>query len=925
MANVIGLGVQFTANASGMTKGLSEADRAIKNLAQQASSAARLFDSFASSSAAAAQTQQQVATDLAFLGSAFRTGQVSAEQYAAELRAIVGSANSAAQAFAEGAQVTERVATAEEKRAATLARLAQLLEQGAISQQTYERATADASGANAEAAKAESARAQALARAAQITQANLSPSQKYDQEVQELNQHLQAGRITQDTYNAALAKAAQSFAKAEVAAAKYDAAADNAGTGNVLAFNELSGILSAIPGPLGNVAGRISGLSSAAEGLGRVFAGGVSQGFGALATSAAGLVNPMTLAVGAVAAFGAGAAAVASGLVELEGRVEQLGFAAEQLGTDFQTIQTLEEAAKRTGVSFDALTSGLQRFAVKLNESRDASSGAGKALAELGITQEQLAGLSLPQQADLVATALAGVEDPARRAALQMELLGKSGENVRRGFTAIEESNNALNEFNARISDIDRERIASLGTAFDDVKTAILGLSQNLLTPFAGLVEGVANAIAQAIGGITNIVAPIGDVIAPILDAVGTSFTEFGTTIGLVAEIIGKTLGVALTPLTKLFTSLGPAISPVTGALQAVNSVLEFMVGIIDRTIAAWNNFVSQIPLVGQYMTVATQEAESGLGNVQAAAEQTLQIEQPEGFTNFEQSIGRTRETLNKAIEESAQFGQAGFDAAYQFQQALAELQRQAEAGILNETAYQQEVDKATEAYRSQIDTIKEAAAEEERKAEAARRSAEAAIEADKKRVDSLLERQRIDNEFGGDAKRAEAAKNVLAIENEIARAEAELQAARDSGDTAAANAAAARIAQLDQVAARERDIASGVAQQREEADKKAMQAVEERKRAEEQKAKQVAALEQQYAERLADIQADRLDALSRRSNEALAGNDIRSSAGASQFLALATGREDPAIDEYRKQLRELQDIKREIAKANAAPVEIAG
>jgi hypothetical protein len=65
------------------------------------------------------------------------------------------------------------------------------------------------------------------------------------------------------------------------------------------------------------------------------------------------------------------------------------------------------------------------------------------------------------------------------------------------------------------------------------------------------------------------------------------------------------------------------------------------------------------------------------------------------------------------------------------------------------------------------------------------------------------------------------------------------------------------------------------------------------------------------------------MDALSRRSNQALQGNDIRTSEGASQFLALATGREDPAVAEYRKQLRELQDIKREIAKANAQPVQI--
>jgi hypothetical protein len=861
MATTIGLGVQFTANANGMTKGLSDADRAIKNLAQQASSAAKLFDTFASSSAAAAQTQQQVATDVAFLGSAFRTGQISAEQYAAELRAIVTSANGAAQAFAEGAQVTERVATAEEKRAATLGRLAQLLEQGAISQQTYERAAADASGANESAAKAESARAQALARAAQITQANLSPAQKYDQEVQELNQHLQAGRISQETYNTALGKAQQSFAKAEAAAKKYDAAADAAGTGNTLAFNELSGILAGLPGPIGNVAGRISGLSSAAEGLGRVFAGGVSQGFGALATSAAGLVNPMTLAVGAVAAFGAGAAAVASGLVALEGRVEQLGFAAEQLGTDFRTIQVLEEAAKRTGVSFDALTSGLQRFAVKLDESRDSSSGAAKALDELGISQDQLAGLSLPQQADLVATALAGVADPARRAALQMELLGKSGENVRRGFSAIEESNKALDRFNAAISEIDKQRFEDLGRSIDDLKTAISGLALTAIVPFAQSFSDGAFLLSRAIG-LLNSSSP------QLRDSIANGFAP------------GLTL-------------LAKTLSFLRGAVEEVESQS-------DATATA-------------------------LGDISRAGEDALAIEQPEGFANFEQSIAKTRTSLNQAIAESAQFGQAGFDAALQFQTALQKLQAQAEAGILNENAYQQEVDKATAAYRSQIDTIKEAAAEEERKAEAARRSAEAAIEADQKRADAVLERQRIDSEFGGDSKRAEAAKNVLAIENEIARAEAELRNARDAGDQDAANAAAARIAQLDQVAAKERDIASGAAQQREEADRKAMQAVEERKRAEEQKAKQVAALEEQYAERAADIEADRLDALSRRSNEALTGNDLRSSAGASQFLALASGREDPAVEEYRKQLRELQDIKREIARANAAPVEIAG
>lgn len=860
MATVIGLGVQFTANANGMTKGLSEADRAIQNLARQAAGAASQFDTFASSSAAAAQAQQQVATDIAFLNSAFRTGQISAEEYVAELKAIVTSANGAAAAFQEGAAITERVATAEEKRSATLARLAQLLEQGAISQQVYERAAADASGANDEAAKAEKARADALARAAQITKANLTPQQAYDQEVQELHQHLQAGRISQDTYNAALNKAKASFDKAAAAAKKYDAAADTAGKGNTLAFNELSGILSALPGPIGNVTGRLSGLASAGEGLSRVFAGGLQQGFSSLAASAASLVNPFTLAIGGVAAFGGAAAAVAAGLSSLESRVEQLGFAAEQLGTDFSTIQVLEEAAKRTGVSFETLTTGLQKFGVKLNESKNSSSEAAKALARLGISQEDLIGLSLPAAADKVATALARVEDPAERAALQLELLGRGGESLRRGFSAIEESNTALDTFNARLTDVDAANLQEVGKAFDDVKTAIQGLTQNVLLPFGKQFADTATVLSRSIGVINNTIPALAD-----------------------------------------------NINILPPQFQAASTVMGFFA---DR--------LKQVE--SQAGSTAT-----ALGDVRPAQDEALAVSQPEGFTNFESAISTTRQALDKAIKESVQFGQAGFDAAYQFQEALKRLQQQAEDGVLNENAYKQEVERATEAYNSQIQTLKDAAKEDEARAEAAKRAAEAAIESDKKRAESALERLRIEQEFGGDSERFQAAENVLAIEREIFRVENEQADAIASNDAVAAAAAAARLAQLEQVAARERDIASGVAKQREESDKKAREEADRRAKAEEQAAKKIADLQERYEERLLDIQSERLDNLNRRSQQALTGNDLRSSEGISQFLALATGREDPAIAEYRKQLKELQDIKREIAKAAAAPVDIAG
>jgi hypothetical protein len=50
-----------------------------------------------------------------------------------------------------------------------------------------------------------------------------------------------------------------------------------------------------------------------------------------------------------------------------------------------------------------------------------------------------------------------------------------------------------------------------------------------------------------------------------------------------------------------------------------------------------------------------------------------------------------------------------------------------------------------------------------------------------------------------------------------------------------------------------------------------------------------------------------------------------RLSEGMSQFLALATGREDPAIAEYRKQTQKLEELKAELRALQQEKVEILG
>lgn len=72
-------------------------------------------------------------------------------------------------------------------------------------------------------------------------------------------------------------------------------------------------------------------------------------------------------------------------------------------------------------------------------------------------------------------------------------------------------------------------------------------------------------------------------------------------------------------------------------------------------------------------------------------------------------------------------------------------------------------------------------------------------------------------------------------------------------------------------------------------------------------------------------VVAERQAALGGKSNEALKANDIRSGEGMAQFLALATGREDPAIAEYRKQTQKLDEIRAELRALQQDKVDILG
>ena len=97
---------------------------------------------------------------------------------------------------------------------------------------------------------------------------------------------------------------------------------------------------------------------------------------------------------------------------------------------------------------------------------------------------------------------------------------------------------------------------------------------------------------------------------------------------------------------------------------------------------------------------------------------------------------------------------------------------------------------------------------------------------------------------------------------------------------------------------------------------------------ADRKRAEDAAKVDEKMAAKQGDVDAivaERAAALGGKSSEALKAGDVRSSEGMAQFLALASGREDPAIAEYRKQTQKLDEIRGELRALQQEKVDILG
>ena len=268
--------------------------------------------------------------------------------------------------------------------------------------------------------------------------------------------------------------------------------------------------------------------------------------------------------IGAVRQFMVAGDALAKGARRIGATAEEyagLSYAADLAGS---SIEDVEKAAKAlTSVVYDA-GAGL--------------STAKRALADVGLSFEDMAGLPITEQFVKVIDALKGVESEDRRLALAQDLLGRSGMNLASMIEAGGEALRANADEGRRLTNITNAQAAAaevLSDAWTKAKTALSGAAMQAGAALAPALTEVWNRLADVtvewgrwIGQHPEVVLSYVKVAAEVL-AVGLALTALGKIITATTAIWGL---LAAHPIAALFVAAGVAIGAALVKLRQWNA-----------------------------------------------------------------------------------------------------------------------------------------------------------------------------------------------------------------------------------------------------------------------------------------------------------------------------------------------------------------
>jgi len=567
MANAVALNMKFIAETSSIQMGGKETARMLSQLGNDVVRTASSFKSFAEDNEAAAKAQQDLTTDANLLAYQLKEGFINAEQFREAMEELTGAAKKQAAAFAEGASLTASLATEQEKHESTLARLQTLLEAGAISEETFARAVEQAESSLSSNTKESQDHFAALARGQQVAKSVATAEEKYAEAVDDLKDLLKQGAISQETFDRAMKKAADSM--------------DDGGK----EADSLSEQLKKVSGSLRTLV---------AIEFGKILAKGFS-----MATSA-----------------------ISNYVSSIRQSVDETAKLARQTGIAVEELQVFQLAAQMSGV--DNLVEPIRKLGIEIGKAGE--SGNVEKFEKLGLNFNELARLAPEEQFKAIAAQIAALPTPAERAAAAVAIFGEQGVKMlplfesnlaavqermeRLGIVLSEDQTGNIEEMNDALTLVQSTFEGIIGQVVGNLAPAVTAIAEEFLSfveGYEGLGDGTGGtALADSI---TTALFDGAEYLAGLLDASIEYLSEFGVSLQGFAETM-STVATVFTVVAETFRGLWNVLEAIVDgfrmflgqALQAIGSWVSSGLEEMGKQIAsdAHNTMMKNVGEAGQ-------------------------------------------------------------------------------------------------------------------------------------------------------------------------------------------------------------------------------------------------------------------------------------------------------------------------------------
>jgi phage-related protein len=272
-------------------------------------------------------------------------------------------------------------------------------------------------------------------------------------------------------------------------------------------------------------------------------------------------------------------AAVAAGVASVKSFADTgdaLKEMAQKTGFSTESLSTLKYAAEQCGASLDTIGVAVRGVAGFMQQVGAGSEPAINALNQLGLSAEQLKGLSSEETFNKLALAIAGIEDPLQKAALAQDVFGKSGMEL---LPLLAEGPDGM------------KKLA------DEAKELGLVFSQDA----ADNADAFNDALGKLQGAFSGLMNQVGAKLVPALQPLIDAFTKLVTALPI--EQIGQLISSLLPPLVEVIMQLLQALAPVIDAvLQFAVAALKPLLAVLPKIVAALTPILTIVgQLVGMF------------------------------------------------------------------------------------------------------------------------------------------------------------------------------------------------------------------------------------------------------------------------------------------------------------------------------------